>query len=690
MNSAALTAERFVPHPFSTVLGARLYGTGDLVRYLANGDLEFLGRVDEQVKLRGFRIELGEIESVLCEHTAVREAVVVVREDVAGQRELVGYVVGETVANSELRAYLKERLPDYMVPSWLVWLAELPLTPNGKLDRRALPAPERVSSELSEEIGNRSPIEEMVAGIWSELLHVSQLRAGDNFFELGGHSLLATQLILRLWTAFDIELPLRLLFESPTVAGQARAIEEALKGETRVTAPPLLPLEERSRLPLSFAQQRLWFLDQLEPGSTAYNMPTGLRLLGQLNVAALERSFTEVLRRHEVLRTRFESLAGAAVQVVMPAEAVHLPVVDLRAIAIEERESVVRQMAVEEGQRVFALSRGGLLRQTLLRLGAEEHVLLFTMHHIVSDGWSMEILTREVSALYAAYASGGESRLAELPLQYGDYAVWQREWLQGEVLEEQLGYWRKQLAGAPAVLELPADHARPAQPSHRGAHLRLQLSAALTGGLKQLSRQEGVTLFMTLLTGWQLLLARYSRQTDVVVGSPVANRTRSEVEGLIGFFVNTLVLRTKVDGEIRVRELLQRVREVCLGAYAHQEVPFEMLVEQLQPERNMSHTPLFQVMLNLLNISANAGINREPVNASHLRVESLAGAEGLAAKFDLTLNAQEHSEQLSLSLGYNAELFEVATISRMLHHVQNLVGSLIAEPEQRVSELPLM
>jgi amino acid adenylation domain-containing protein len=443
---------------------------------------------------------------------------------------------------------------------------------------------------------------------------------------------------------------------------------------------------------LSFAQQRLWFLDLLEPGSTAYNMPTGLRLLGKLNVVALERSFTEVVRRHEVLRTRIESVAGTPVQVVMPAEPVHLPVIDLSAIAIDERAAVVRRMAAEEGQRVFDLGKGGLLRQTLLRLGAEEHVLLFTMHHIVSDGWSMEILTREVSALYAAYAAGQESPLAELPIQYADYAVWQREWLQGEVLEEQLGYWRKQLAGAPAVLELPTDRKRSTQHSAREASVQLQLSVELTTGLKQLSQHEGVTLFMTLLAGWQLLLARYSRQPDVVVGSPVANRTRSEVEGLIGFFVNTLVLRTQVDGELRVRELLQRVREVCLGAYAHQEVPFEMLVEELQPERNMGHTPLFQVMLNLLNVS-NSGSNGERPNGrqlDQLRMQSLSSAEGLTAKFDLTLSAQEQNEQLRLSLGYNAELFEETTISRMLHHLQNLLASLIAGPEQRVSELALM
>src|SRR5262249_41864095 len=364
-----------------------------------------------------------------------------------------------------------------------------------------------------------------------------------------------------------------------------------------------------------------------------------------------------------------------------------LPVVDLRAIAVDERATVVRLMAVEEGQRVFDLRRGGLLRQTLLRLGAEEHVLLFTMHHIVSDGWSMEFLTREVSALYAAYASGGESPLAELPIQYADYAVWQREWLQGEVLEEQLGYWRKQLAGAPAVLELPADHPRPEQQSHRGANLQFQLSTEVTAGLKQLSQHEGVTLFMTLLAGWQLLLARYSRQPDVVVGSPVANRTRAEVEALIGFFVNTLVLRTDVNGELRVRELLQRVREVCLGAYAHQDVPFEMLVEQLQPERNMSHTPLFQVMFTL-QTTATPGAATAVANQA-LMVSQMGTSSG-TAKFDLLLQMSEVQGVLTGQLEFRTDLYEQATISRLAAHYGQLLAGLTAASEKRLWELSLL
>src|ERR1043166_8673785 len=450
---AALTAERFVPHPFGAEAGARLYRTGDLVRWQADGRLVFCGRVDEQVKLRGFRIELGEIESVLCEHAAVREAVVMVREDVAEQRELVGYVVGNEISGSELREYLKERLPDYMVPSWLVWLSELPLTPNGKLDRRALPAPERVSAESGAEI--RNPIEEIVAGIWSELLHVSQLRAGDNFFELGGHSLLATQLVSRLRAAFSVELPLRLLFEFPTVAGQARAIEEALRGEAGVTAPPILAFEDRSRLPLSFAQQRLWFLDQLEPGTSTYNIPAAMRLRGSLDVAALERSISEVVRRHEVLRTTFVSVDGEPVQVIAPAQPVRMPVLDLSELSEAECEQAIEHHAAEEAHRPFALNQDVPWRVQLLRVAAD-HVLLFTLHHIVSDGWSMDVMIREVSALYEAYVNGEESSLAELPIQYADYAVWQREWLQGEVLEEQLGYWREKVGGGAARAGVPA------------------------------------------------------------------------------------------------------------------------------------------------------------------------------------------------------------------------------------------
>src|ERR1044071_3251275 len=435
--------------------------------------------------------------------------------------------------------------------------------------------------------------------------------------------------------------------------------------------------------PLSFAQQRMWFLDQMEPGTSTYNMPTAMRLSGELKVRALGESLNEVARRQAILRTVFVAGEEHPQQVVQAFKASKLAVFDLSDWPSEQREAETRQLIRRETQQPFDLQQGPVWRARLVRLAAEEHVLLFSMHHIVSDGWSMEILTREVSTLYAAYAAGGESPFAELPIQYADYAVWQREWLQGEVLEEQLGYWRKQLAGAPAVLELPADHQSPVQQSHRGANLPFQLSQDVSRGLKQLSQREGVTLFMTLLAGWQLLLARYSRQRDVGVGSPVANRTRAEVEGLIGFFVNTLVLRTEVSSELRVRELLQRVREVCLGAYAPQEVPFEMLVEQLQPERDLSYTPLFQVMLVLQN-APQQGIEWAGVQMRALELESGT------AKYDLTLGLAESERGLVGTLEYNRDLYERESMERLVGHYQQVLSGLIEKAEQRVWEVRLL
>src|SRR6185369_2338840 len=407
-------------------------------------------------------------------------------------------------------------------------------------------------------------------------------------------------------------------------------------------------------------------------------------LTGKLNVTALERAINEVVRRHEVLRTTFRTVNGEPVQVVAPAQPVRLPILDLSQIGEAERQRETDRHAVQEARRPFDLRQGPVWRARLVRLAAAEHVLLFTMHHIVSDGWSMEILTREVSALYDAYVAGKQSPLPELPIQYADYAVWQREWLQGELLEEQLGYWRNQLSGAPAVLELPTDRPRPAQLSHRGAYLPLQLSAALTSELKQLSQREGVTLFMSLLASWQLLLARYSRQEDVVVGSPVANRTLPEVEGLIGFFVNTLVLRTEISGELRVRDLLQRVREVCLGAYAHQEVPFEMLVEELHPERQLSHSPLFQVMFTLQTTAT------APAATENKKLVSPKKATSETAKFDLTLVMSEVQGVLNGQFEYNTDLYEQSTISRMAAHFEQLLASLVAMPEKQLWELSLL
>jgi amino acid adenylation domain-containing protein len=553
-----LTAERFVPDSFGAEPGARLYRTGDLGRWLADGTIEFLGRVDTQVKVRGYRIEPGEIEARLLEREGVSEAVVVAHEDEAGNRRLVAYVVGDVEAGV-LREHLRRELPDYMVPSAFVFLAALPLTPNGKLDRKALPAPDFAPAE-ERYVVPRTPAEEVLAEIWANTLRLERVGVTESFFELGGHSLLATRVVSRVREVFGVELPLRALFEGPTVAELAGRVEEMRRAGLPVL-PPVVPVERTGALPLSFAQERLWFLDRLEPGSTTYNIPAAWRLGGALDEAALERALGEVVRRHEALRTVFAEADGSPVQVIAPFGGFALPVEDLSGLSEADREAAVRLRAREEARRAFDLSAGPLFRAALLRLGKEDHVLLLSMHHIVSDGWSMGVLFRELSTLYAAYREGGESPLPELPVQYADYAVWQREQLEGDVLERQLSYWRERLTGAPELLELPTDHPRPAVQTFRGASVPVKLSLELLERLQRLGRSEGATLYMTLLGAFQVLLSKYSGSEDVVVGSPIAGRTRGEVEALIGFFVNTLVLRTDLSGDPSFREVLGRVRE---------------------------------------------------------------------------------------------------------------------------------
>ncbi|HEX2569781.1 MAG TPA: non-ribosomal peptide synthase/polyketide synthase [Polyangia bacterium] len=688
-----LTAERFIPDPFAGDFGgepgARLYRTGDRVRWRPDGTLEFVGRLDFQIKLRGFRIELGEIEAVLAEHPAVRQVVVVAREAASGGKQLVAYVVPQdaaaTVVTDELRSFLQGRLPEYMVPSVFVVLPALPLTPTGKLDRRALPAPE-MTAAVRTHVAPRTPAEELLADLWADVLRRPRVSVEDNFFELGGHSLLATQLVSRIRLAFRIELPVRALFEAPTVAALAQRIEGARQGSPGTEALPLGPVPRTGELPLSFAQQRLWFLDQFEPGNPFYNVPAAVRLTGRLDVPALARSLAEVVRRHEALRTHFELRDGEPVQVIAPHVDLRLDPIDLTTLPAERREARARELAREEALRPFDLGRGPLLRAALLGLGAEEHVLLITLHHIVSDGWSMTVLVRELGALYQAFSSGQPSPLPELPVQYADYAAWQRQWLQGEALERQLGYWKQHLGGRLPVLDLPTDHPRPPVQTYRGALHAFALSPALSQALGQLSRQHGVTLFMTLLGAFQTLLHRYTGQKDLIVGTPIAGRTRAEIEGLIGFFVNTLALRTELDGGLSFRELLARVREVTLGAYAHQDLPFEKLVEALAVERDMSRTPVFQVMFALQNVPATA------LELPGLTMRSL-GFEGGIAKFDLTLSMQEGPDGLRGSFEYNTDLFEAGTIERLAGHFQTLLEGIAAAPaalERPLAELPLL
>jgi amino acid adenylation domain-containing protein len=680
----AQTAERFLPDPFGGAPGARLYRTGDLGRWLPDGTIEFMGRGDAQVKVRGFRIELGEIEARLAEHAAVREAVVVARGGEVGDPRLVAYYLGDQAGAAALRAHLAERLPEYMIPGAFVHLDAFPVNPNGKLDRKALPAPELASSEDENYVAPRTPVEEVLAGIWAEVLGVPRLGVHDEFFELGGHSLLATRVVSSVREVFGVELPLRALFEGPTVAEMAARVEETRRAGLPVL-PPVVPVERTDALPLSFAQERLWFLDRLRPGEISYNLPFALRLRGALDVGALERSLGEIVRRHDALRTVFRERDGSPVQVIAPFDGFRLTVADLAHLPEETREAEVQRELVAEGgaARPFDLSAGPLFRVSLLRLAAEEHVLLISQHHIVSDGWSMGALYRELAALYAAYREGRESPLSELAVQYADYAVWQREQVEGRVLERQLSYWRERLAGAPELLELPTDHPRPPVQTYRGATVPVEVSPELLERLQALGRGEGATLYMTLLGAFQVLLSKYSGSDDIVVGTPIAGRTRREVEELIGFFVNTLVLRTDLSGDPSFREVLRRAREVTLGAYEHQEVPFERLVAELQPERSLSHTPLFQVILTLQ--TAGGGIDALP----GLEVSPVE-AERVSAKFDLSLELTPTPRGLRGGLTYPTDLFERSTIDRMLGHLSRVLEQVAADADVRLSELELL
>jgi amino acid adenylation domain-containing protein len=691
LNRPELTAERFLPDPFSAVPGARLYKTGDLARYRADGTIEFLGRSDHQVKIRGYRIELEEIEAALGHHPAVQTAIVLAQDDAAdepsAEKRLVSYVVAAREpppTTSDLRSFLKEKLPEYMVPAVFVLLDALPLLPNGKIDRLALRPPDRSRPELDKVfVAPATATETLLAEIWAQLLDLERVGIHDNFFDLGGHSLLATQLVSRVRDAFEVEIPLRRLFEAPTVAGLAESIEAARAVGQSLTAPPIVPVPRSGDLALSFAQQRLWFFDQLGQDLSAYTIPAAIRLKGPLNLAALERSFNEIVNRHESLRTIFRTVDGRPTQLIAPRLTIALPVVDLRPLPASERETEVRRLVTAEARQPFDLSQGPLIRGSVLRLADEEHVGLLTMHHIVSDGWSTGILIREVATLYVAFCAGGSSPLPALPIQYADFAHWQRQWLQGDVLETQLAYWKQNLAGAPAFLDLPTDHPRPLVQTFRGAHQAVLLPKPLQDGMKALSRQEGVTQFMAFLAAFKVLLHRYTSQDDVIVGTPIANRNRLETEDIIGFFVNAVVLRTELSGDPTFRELVARVRQVCLGAYGHQDLPFDRLVEELHVTRDLSRNPLFQAMFVLHNASL------PPLELAGLTMSPIEG-DSETAHFDLTLQIIDSGQGLTASFVYNTDLFEADTIVRMLANFTILLAGIVADPGRRLSDLPLL
>jgi amino acid adenylation domain-containing protein len=672
-----LTAEKFVEDPFAGRRGARMYRTGDLARWLPNGEVDYLGRLDHQVKIRGFRIELGEIEAVLSAIAGVRESVVLAREDVPGDKRLVAYVVaaaGATLDVEALRTEVGRLLPEYMVPSAFVVLGAMPMTTTGKVDRNALPKPD-FAAAASEYVAPRDAVEQSVADVFQQVLRLEKVGVHDDFFALGGHSLLAMQVVSRLQAAMGIELPVRAVFECPTVAMLAARVRAAAASTSR--APEIARVSRDKPLPASFAQARLWFLEQLQSGGATYNVPLVLRLEGALDEAILERALSALVERHETLRTTFVALEGEPHQVVHPPSAVKMSRVEASS-AEAAREAVSR-----EAHAPFDLATGPLLRATLVRLRADAHVLVVCIHHIATDGWSSGILLRELSALYGAFVAGQSSPLSAPAIDYADFAVWQRAWLTGDVLAEQLAFWKEHLAGAPAALELPTDRPRPAVKQHHGDTIDFALPAEVAEGVRALCRREGATPFMVFLAAYQAVLSRWSGQRDIVVGTAIANRTSPAIEPLVGFFVNTLTMRTQIGAESSFTELVRSVKQSSLSAYAHQDVPFEKLVEELKVARDMSRTPIFQAFFVMQNAE---NVARDLANVS-VREQS-AGLE--VEKFDVSLGMQEEGGTFHGGLGFDTTLFDRATMTRFVEHLGVFIAAATRTPGERIAKLPLM
>ncbi|WP_016698541.1 condensation domain-containing protein, partial [Actinoalloteichus spitiensis] len=673
-----LTASRFVADPFDAA-GGRVYRTGDRVRWLPDGVLEFVGRVDDQVKVRGFRIEPGEVEAALVGQSGVARAVVVVREDTPGARRLVGYVVpaeGHVVDGGQVREELRSRLPEYLVPAAVVVLEALPLTGNGKVDRAALPAPEFQPSQGY--LAPRTDTEKVLCEVWSEVLGVDPVGIDADFFALGGDSILSLKAVSRARDALGTNISARALFDHPTVAGLAAQVRgQDDFGQTQ--AAPITPADRSRPLPLSFAQERLWFLNEFAPASAEYNSGLAFRLTGELDVTALRTAVDGLVERHEALRTTFGTLDDQGVQVIRGAVAVPFTTHDLSELDESSRSAELDKILASEIARPFDLGEGPLLRLVLIRERPNTHVLVLPMHHIVTDGWSMGVITRELGSLYAAAARGLSAPLPAPPVQYADYAVWQRAQLEGDSLDEQLAYWRDQLTDV-VPLELPTDRPRPAVRTSRGAVRTFEIHSDLAMRLADLGRTRGGSLFMTLTALTQLMLARTSGQTDVAVGTVTSGRERPEVEDLVGFFVNTLVLRTRVDERSTFSQLLSDVRETVLSAFANQDVPFSRLIEELVPERDTSRTPLVQALVVLQNAPS--------------ELPELPGLEVTecdlpreVAQFDLTLQFQETASGLAGVVEYSIDLFDAGTVDRWIRGLIGLAEAVTAEPERRLVEV---
>ena len=688
LNRPELTAEKFIPDPFSSRPGARLYRTGDLCRYLSDGNIVYLGRLDQQVKIRGNRIELGEIQATLRKHPGVREAVVTAWDDGSGGKELAAYwAPAEASAEpmvDQLREFLGHSLPDYMIPAALVKLDAIPLNANGKVDYRSLPRPERQRDAQREYVAPRTPDEEQLAAVWQEVLRVERVGIHDNFFAMGGHSLLATQVVARIAGQMGVEMPLRDLFHAPTIAELAERLGVA-RAQGNASRAGMIPTVARDGVLLpSLTQEALWFLDQLERDRPTYTIFSPLRIRGRLNVKTVERALGEIARRHESLRTTFPEIDGRPVQVIAPPEPRALPVVDLSHLGPRERESELRRWIAEEMGRPIDLQKGPLIRITLVRLADDDHVAVIGTHHIIYDGWSMAVLLRELAALCAAFDSDRPSPLPELPIRYADYAAWQRRRLEGDAIAKLRDYWMKQLAGVPA-LELPADRPRPPIRTTRGATRPFELSAELSAALMEFCRREGTTPFMVLLAAFQVLLSRWSSQEDFAIGSPVANRSLPETEPLVGYFVNVVVLRSDLSGVSDFREVLGRLQRTALDAYENQEMTLDQVVAAVNPRRDMSRHPLFQAMFALQNIELPA------LDELGLRLAPLENAPAVRSSyFDLTLGFWQSGETFRAELDYATDLFDAETIDRMARQYELLLAAAIADPDRSIGDLPLL
>ncbi|MDK2407978.1 amino acid adenylation domain-containing protein [Aphanizomenon sp. PH219] len=695
LNRPELTKEKFISNPFKKTEGSRLYKTGDLARYLPDGNIEFLGRVDNQVKIRGFRIELDEIEKLLIQHPDVKQAAVIAREDIPGDKRLLAYVVlnqkPEAIVTT-LKNLLQENLPQYMIPGVFVVLDSLPLTPNGKVDRQNLPVCDRTRPDLEESfVAPRNPIEEKLAAIWADLLGYEQIGVNDNFFNLGGHSLIVAQILSRVRDSFQVELSFANIFANPTVAGLASVIQQHELLEQKLQSPAIQRISRAGMLPVSFAQERVYFIQEVAPENTAYQAQATLRFQGHLDVIVLKKCLSEIVQRHEIFRTTFPAVNGRLFQVIHSSLPIELNVVDIEKFTGSEQEAEIQRLFDAEVKKPFYLDKLPLVRWLLLKLNDQDHLLVHIEHHMVHDGWSFNnVFLKEFLALYQAFCEGHPSPLPELPIQFVDFASWQREWVQSQEAQAQLAYWQQQLSGSPPLLELPYDRPRPAEQTYNGAQVRLELPITLCESLRVLSRQEGITLFMTTLAAFLVIVRRYTGQDDLCLGTAVANRRMRETEQLIGMIVNNLVLRTDLSGNPTFRELLGRVRKVSLEAFANEDLPFDKVVEVIKPIRNLSYNPLFQVMFSFHDSP------RPDLTLPGLNITTNVALSNKSTKFDLDVVLIPHSQLngkdkgITLIWEYNADLFDAATIQQMVDQYQVLLKGIVDNPEQRVSELPIL